>query len=119
MSRIVPFFGVIIIVPGLLGCGLFNSSKPYQFQEPPPYYQSQKDEMVDHARIFRQSELGRLEQDASAFESERKREELVAAEKAEKEKKKKKGWMENWFGKGDETFLMSSEARKINANLER
>jgi len=75
--------------------------------------------MIDHAKIYRQSELSRLERGAAEFESEKKREEAIAAENAAKEKKKKKSWMENWLGKGDETFLMSDEAKRINSNLER
>jgi len=114
MIRIVSVIGLMFFVPFLCGCG---ASKPYQFQEPPPYYnKTERDEMIDHAKIFRQSELSRLEKDAAEIEAEKKREDALAAEK---EKKKKKNWFENWFGKGDETFMMSSEAKRINANLER
>ena len=116
MFRVVSVIGLAFLVPCLFGCGLFGGSKPYQFQETPPYYKAQKDEMIDQAKIHRQSELSRLERDASELESDKKGEDAFAAEK---EKKKKKNLMENWFGRVDETFLMSNEAKRINANLER
>ena len=102
----------MFLVSHLCGCGLFGGSKSYQIQETPPYYKTERDEMIDHAKIYRQSELSRLERDATELETEKKREDALVAEK---EKKKKK----NWFGKSDETFLMSNEAKRINANLER
>jgi hypothetical protein len=113
MLRIVPVIGLALVVPSLLGCGLLDGNKSPKFHETPPYYKTDKDAMIDHAKIYRQSELSRLERDASEIESERKREEAAA------EKKKKNNWKENWFGKGDETFMMSDKAKRINSNLDR
>ena len=110
MLRAASIISLLLSVTCLSGCGLFGGPSSQKFQEPPPYYQSQRDEMVEHARIYRQSELSRLEKGATELETEKQREEVAAAKKAKKK---------NWFGKGDETFLMSEEAKKINANFER
>ena len=116
MSRLIPVAGLLFFLLCLFGCGLFGGSKSYQFQEPREYtYKSERDEMIDHAKIYRQSALSSLERDATELESEKKRED----EKAAKEKKKKKSWAESWFGQGNETFLMSDEAKRINSNFER
>lgn len=105
-----------VFVPCLIGCGLFESKKPYTFQETPQYYQSERDGMIDEMKMHRQSQISRLDNEAKELEAERKRNDEIAAEKAAK--KKKSVWA-NWFGKGDETFMMSGEAKKINENLQR
>jgi len=116
MLRIGSIISLLLAVTCLFGCGLFGGSQSHRFQETPAYYhQTQRDEMIEHAKIYRQSELGRLEQGATELETEKKREDALAAEKS----KKKKNRFKDWFGTGDETFLMSSEAKRINSNLER
>ena len=115
MLRVGSFICLLSTAVCLSGCGLFGGSASYhQFREPPAYYKSQRDEMVEHTKIYRQTELSRLEREAAEFEADKKRED-VRAEKA----KKKNVWFKDWFGTGDETFMMSGEAKRINANLER
>ena len=112
MLRIGLIICLLLTTVYLSGCGLFGGSQAHQFQEPPPYYRSQRGEMVEHTKIYRQNELSRLEQGATELETEKKREDAAKS-------KKKKNWLKDWFGQGDETFLMSNEAKRINANLER
>ena len=114
MLRVGSIICLLLIAVCLSGCGLFGGSASYQFREPPAYYQSQRDEMVEHTKIHRQTELGRLEREATEFEADRRRED-AHSDKA----MKKKAWFKDWFGQGDETFMMSGEAKRINANLER
>ncbi len=69
----------------MIGCGLFAGYKaPYDFQEAPQYYHSEKQEMVDEAKIHRQSQMKRLEADAKILDDEKKHDDEIAAKKAEK-----------------------------------
>lgn len=71
---------------------------------------TERDRMIEDVWVFRNSEFQKLEQ-ADLVERQEK--------KKETERKNKKSSFRNWFSSGDNTLMMSDEAKRIHANLER
>ncbi|MDR1484342.1 MAG: hypothetical protein LBT09_05920 [Planctomycetaceae bacterium] len=119
-KKFVLFFVVLLFVPMLFGCSLFQSNKKTKMVEAPPYYQKQQQHQHQHQRQLRQPENGSNIDESKIFhrandevvnvkifrdaELEKLQRESVELDKMTNNTKPqttttaKKSWLASWFG---------------------
>ncbi|MGL4594978.1 MAG: hypothetical protein ACRCUY_09645 [Thermoguttaceae bacterium] len=115
-------YGGFVFAWLICGCNLADRHTP-SFVETPPYYQSndhqskvQADsngEMASQLRVMRSREIERLEKMSTSLDESQQNDKTTATS----DDSAKKSFWDRFASKGDETFLMSKEAKQINENL--